>query len=122
MTPIPVSAAEAIAKQYGYDQVYIIARKVDTPAAPGREHVTTYGIDRENCTVAERVGNYIKHKMMGWPEYAVAEQPVVAWVSEWTLQRVAKNDGILRLCAFPENLCHSRTDVYTVPLVRGPAP
>lgn len=36
--PIPISAAARIAKDYGYDQVVIIARKVDPE---GGEHVTT---------------------------------------------------------------------------------
>jgi hypothetical protein len=38
MTPIPISAAKAIAIKYGYDQIVIIARAVGEG-----EHVTTYG-------------------------------------------------------------------------------
>lgn len=62
---IPIAAAQRIAEQYGYDQVVIIARKVDPD---GNEHVTTYGVDKANCDVAARIGNFIKHKIMGWPE------------------------------------------------------
>ena len=40
MKPIPISAAEKVAKAYGYDQVVIIARKVGDG---GGEHCTTYG-------------------------------------------------------------------------------
>lgn len=60
---IPISAGKLIAENYGYDQVVIIARKVG-----GNEHVTTYGVDKANCDVAARIGNFFKHKLMGWPE------------------------------------------------------
>jgi hypothetical protein len=66
MKPIPVSAAGDIAKKYGYDQVIVIARKT---GEGGGEHVTTYGVNREHCGVAARIGNFLKHKVMGWPEY-----------------------------------------------------
>jgi hypothetical protein len=67
MREIPVVAAERIAKAYGYDQVIIIVRKVgEAPDAHG-EHVTTYGIDIANCAVAAKIGDFIKHKIMGWP-------------------------------------------------------
>lgn len=68
MKPIPISAAERVAKDYGYDQVIIIARRVDQPDANGGEHVTTYGIDKPNCDAAAKIGNFLKHKVMGWPE------------------------------------------------------
>lgn len=64
MKSIPVSAAKKIADDYDYDQVVVIARKVGVG-----EHVTTYGKTKEHCGVAARVGNFIKHKIMGWPEY-----------------------------------------------------
>lgn len=63
MKPIPISAVEKIAKQYGYSQVVIVARAVGEG-----EHVTTYGVDKANCDVAARIGNFFKHKLMGWPE------------------------------------------------------
>lgn len=56
---IPINAAKHIAKEYGYDQVIIIARKVD-------QHVTTYGIDKIHCNVAARIGDYIKYQIMKW--------------------------------------------------------
>jgi len=61
MKPIPVKAAEEIAKKYGYDQIIIIGRAVDQG-----EHVTTYGRNKENCDVAARIGNFLKYKIMGW--------------------------------------------------------
>jgi hypothetical protein len=64
VSPIPISAAKRIANDYGYDQVVIVARKVDPN---GGEHVTTYGIDKANCEVAARIGNFFKHELMGWP-------------------------------------------------------
>jgi hypothetical protein len=63
--PIPISAAEKVAKKYGYSQVVIIARAV---GKGGMEHVTTYGVDKANCDVASKIGDFIKHKVMGWPE------------------------------------------------------
>ena len=61
--PIPIMAARTIAKNFGYDQVIIIARKV---GEDGIEHVTTYGKDRQNCDVAKRIGEFLKFKVMGW--------------------------------------------------------
>ncbi len=68
MVPIPIRAAAHVARRYGYDQVIIIARRVGNG---GGEHVTTYGRDTTHCGVAARVGAFLKHKVMGWPEYTV---------------------------------------------------
>lgn len=65
MTPIPISAAEKIAKDYGYDQVVIYARKVDEPAIKGGEHMTTYGRTKAHCRVAAQMGAVLQ-KFMGW--------------------------------------------------------
>ena len=65
MKPIPVSAAERIAKEYDYDQVIVIARKV---GEGGGEHVTTYGRNRAHCSVAASIGDFLKRKVMRWPE------------------------------------------------------
>lgn len=67
MKPIPISAAERIAKEYGYDQVVIIARKVGEAPEPHGEHVTTYGINRAHCGIAAAMGKALK-RFMGWPE------------------------------------------------------
>jgi len=61
---IPISAGEKIAKQYNYDQVVIVARNIKT----GVEHVTTYGIDKKNCEVAARIGDFFKYELMKWPK------------------------------------------------------
>ena len=61
MKPIPISAARRVAEQYGYDQVVIVARKVN-----GGEHCTTYGVDKANCDVAARIGNFFKFNLMKW--------------------------------------------------------
>lgn len=66
MKPIPISAAKRIAELYGYDQVVIVARKVGVSPAPNGEHCTTYGINKEHCAVAARIGDFIKFKVMGW--------------------------------------------------------
>lgn len=60
---IPIEAAKKIAVDYGYHQIIIIGRRVDPD---GREHVTTYGVDKENCSVAARIGNFLKYNVMGW--------------------------------------------------------
>ncbi len=65
MKPIPIAAAKLIALDYEYDQVIIIARSVGDGHGHG-EHVTTYGIDKANCDVAARIGDFLKYKVMGW--------------------------------------------------------
>lgn len=65
MKPIPITAAEHVAKSYGYDQVIIVARKVGDPH--GHAAVTTYGINETHHKAAARIGEYLKHKIMGWP-------------------------------------------------------
>lgn len=91
MKPIPIEAAKKVAKAYGYDQVIIVARKVG-----GGEHVTTYGVDEVHCSIAARIGNFLKHKVMGWPIEAGAENEELARLDKLvgtlstTLQKVKK--------------------------------
>lgn len=66
LKPVPISAAERIAKEYGYDQVVIIARRVGDDPAPHGEHVTTYGVNPEHCRIAAAIGDFLKFKVMGW--------------------------------------------------------
>ena len=63
MKPIPISAAKRIAEEFGYDQVVIVARKV---GVGGGEHCTTYGVDKANCDVAARIGDFFKYELMKW--------------------------------------------------------
>lgn len=79
MLAVPVSAARHIAEAYGFDQVIVIARRVGEAPDPFGEHVTTFGRNAEHCGVAARVGNFLKHRIMGWPEHEVppAELPVI---------------------------------------------
>lgn len=63
MKPIPIKAAEDVAKKYDYDQVVIIARKT---GKNGGEHVTTYGKNKEHCKIAAHIGDFLKYKVMGW--------------------------------------------------------
>lgn len=67
MKPIPISAAEKIAKSYGYHQVVIIARSVGDGPGHG-EHVTTYGVTKAHCDVAAQIGDFLKFKVMGWTQ------------------------------------------------------
>ena len=66
MLPIPVSAAAAIAEQFGYDQVVIVARRVGDEADPHGEHVTTFGTGAHR-DVAARIGHYFQG-LMAWPD------------------------------------------------------
>ena len=66
MKPVPISAAKHIAKDYGYDQVIIFSRKVGEDPDPHGEHMTTYGVDKGHCSVAARIGDFLKHKILGW--------------------------------------------------------
>ena len=63
MKPIPVSAARLIANQFDFDQVVIIARRIGEG-----EHCTTYGVDKANCDVAARIGDFLKCQVMNWPK------------------------------------------------------
>lgn len=62
MKPVPIAAAERIAKEYGYDQIVVYARKT---GVDGGEHMTTYGVTKEHCGVAAKMGDVLK-KFMGW--------------------------------------------------------
>lgn len=65
MKRIPIKAAERIAKEYGYDQVVIYARKVGEDPEPHGEHMTTYGINKVHCDVAAQMGKVLQN-FMGW--------------------------------------------------------
>lgn len=67
MKRIPIKAAQEIAEKYGYDQVIIYARKVGNDPEPHGEHMTTYGVTRDHCTVAARMGDFLKYDVFGWP-------------------------------------------------------
>lgn len=65
MKRIPIAAARQIAEVYGYDQVVIYARKVGDAPAPHGEHMTTYGVSKEHCSVAARIADTLQ-RFMGW--------------------------------------------------------
>lgn len=64
--PIPIDSAKDIAHTFGYDQVIVIGRHV---GETGCEHITTYGKSEEHCRAAAKIGDFLKYKVMGWPEY-----------------------------------------------------
>ncbi len=66
LLPIPIPAAEAIAKKYGYDQVVVYARRVGEHPLPSGEHMATYGIDKTHCDVAALMGSTMK-RVAQWP-------------------------------------------------------
>ena len=66
LLPIPIKAAEAIAKKYGYDQVVVYARRTGEYPDPSGEHMTTYGIDKTHCEVASLMGTTLK-RIARWP-------------------------------------------------------
>lgn len=65
MRRIPISAAKHIAKEYGYDQVMIYARKVGEAPKCG-EHMTTYGVTKEHCGAMAQIATYLQRKIIGW--------------------------------------------------------
>jgi hypothetical protein len=65
MKRIPITAAKHIAKEYGYDQVVIYARKVGEDPEPHGEHMTTYGVNKKHCGVASLIGKRLQ-EFMGW--------------------------------------------------------
>lgn len=65
MKRIPITAAKAIAKEYGYDQVIIYARVCHDSPLPHGEHMTTYGRNKEHCGAAAAIGNALK-RFMQW--------------------------------------------------------
>lgn len=66
MKRISIKAAEHIAKEYGYDQVIIYARKVGENPDPHGEHLTTYGITKIHCDVAAKIGEHLKNDIFKW--------------------------------------------------------
>ena len=74
MKPIPIEEAKKLAKAYGYDQVMVYARKVDTLERSGGEHMTTYGVDKKHCDAAARIGTFLKTKIMEWCKADDSEQ------------------------------------------------
>lgn len=65
MKPIPIESAKQIAKQFGYDQVMIYARKTGEGPDSG-EHMTTYGVNKEHCSAMARIAEFLQTKIMGW--------------------------------------------------------
>ena len=61
--PIPISEGERIAKKYGYEQVFIFARRT---GENGIEHLTTYGSNKVHCGIAAKIGDFLKYKIMNW--------------------------------------------------------
>lgn len=66
MKRIPIKIAKHIAKTYGYDQVIVIARDLGGKDGKGGEHCTTYGRDKLHCSVAARIGDFLKQTVMQW--------------------------------------------------------
>lgn len=60
---IPINAAKRVADEFDYDQIIIIGRKIGDD---GHEHVTTYGVDKDNCAAAASIGNFLKYEIMKW--------------------------------------------------------
>ncbi len=70
MKRIPIEAAKRISKEYEYPEVVIFAYDPIT----GTQHVTTYGVTKEQCIDAAKAGNFLK-KALGWPEEKCNAQP-----------------------------------------------
>ena len=61
---VPIAAAKRLAKQYGYEQVIIIARKVSRDSHGGS--MATYGTTRKHCDEAADVGNSMVERILHW--------------------------------------------------------
>lgn len=110
MRPIPWSAGENIAKGYGYDQVIIIARRVGDEPQPHGEHVTTYGIDEAHCAAAASTGNFLKHRVMGWPRDE-APNPAAAAIA-YALELEDDDDAMIFLRLWNEGSFDQLRDEY----------
>ena len=55
MKKIPIDTAKDIAYDFDYDQVVVVARKVD-----GGEWVTSFGKSKASCLVAARMAQHIQ--------------------------------------------------------------
>lgn len=60
---VPISAAREIAKRFAKDQVIVVA----WDGVHKKEHVTTYGVNKEQCRQAALGGDRVK-SALGWPE------------------------------------------------------
>jgi len=88
MKDIPISAAEKVAKDHGYDQIIIIGRVVGDD---GWESVTTYGKDKANCAAAAQIGDHLKYKVMHWPQIEEqTKKDFVQWLGEDGVQLFSK--------------------------------
>ena len=65
MKRIPIAAAKRLAKEYGYEQVIIIARKVNDDGLHGG-WLTTYGKTKKHCDEAAGVGNAMVERILHW--------------------------------------------------------
>ena len=59
---IPINKAKEIAKEYKYDQVIILARKVGRVDG---EWVTTYGVDKQHCNASAKIGDALRGLIVG---------------------------------------------------------
>ena len=53
---VPIKKARDIAREFGYDQVIILARLIGEDPEPYGCWVTTYGRNEEHCDAAELIG------------------------------------------------------------------
>lgn len=64
MKRIPIKAAKDIAEKYDGSIVCIVAWDGKT----GKQHVTTFGVSKQECEWAALLGNSIKREVLKWPE------------------------------------------------------
>jgi hypothetical protein len=105
---IPVEAARAIALEFGWDQIVVIARRVG-----GCEHVTTYGVDEANSKVAAIAGNALK-RIMGWPDVECQAQPHHIgehhWARAWRNRFIDERREHYRLAGDPFELATAKAE------------
>ena len=70
---IPISAAKHIATEYNYDQVVILARRVDSSPEihDGEEWITTYGKSKVHCVIASNIGKWVDSRLREWSDISI---------------------------------------------------
>ena len=71
MKRIPIKTARDISKDQGYDQVLILGIDKENQCTS----VATYGKTQEDCDQIAQGGNWMKRKVLGWPENECVAEP-----------------------------------------------
>ena len=68
---IPIKVAKEIGDRFKCDQVLVFAWNRETD----RQHIVTWGRTTVDCDQIAQGGNYIKEKLLSWPENECCAEP-----------------------------------------------